>query len=60
MPESHGKGHGSSDPGTQTDLQFNADRKIGRIILTNDNETLYQPYRAMHSIVGQYEDQPAK
>lgn len=52
-------GHGGSDPGAQTDLQFNADRKIGRIILCNvnaeDNEKLYHQYRVIHSILEEYE-----
>jgi hypothetical protein len=52
-------GHGGSDPGVQTDLQFNADSKIGRIILTNvnaeDNETLWTQYREIHDILAQYE-----
>ena len=52
-------GHGGSDPGVQTDLQFNADRKIGRIILTNvnaeDNEELWEQYRGIHKIVARYE-----
>lgn len=53
-------GHGGSDPGVQTDLQFNADRKIGRIILANvnaeDNEALWQAYRKIHTILATYED----
>jgi CubicO group peptidase (beta-lactamase class C family) len=61
-------GHGGSDPGVQTDLQFNADMKIGRIILTNvnaeDNEMLWNQYRGIHDILARYEnkliDQPIK
>jgi len=53
-------GHEGSDPGTQTDLRFKADRKIGRIILTNvnaeDNEIMYQQYRGIHDILSKYED----
>ena len=54
-------GHGGSDPGVQTDIQFNADNKIGRVILCNvnaeDNETLYTQYREIHNIVAKYEQQ---
>lgn len=57
--QSRNIGHGGSDPGIQTDLQFNADRKIGRIILTNvnaeDNETLWKQYRGIHDILAKYE-----
>lgn len=53
-------GHGGSDPGVQTDLQFNADRKIGRVILTNvnaeDNDELWKQYRGIHEIIAKYED----
>lgn len=52
-------GHGGSDPGVQTDLQFNADSKIGRIIITNvnaeDNENLWRQYRQIHNIIAKYE-----
>jgi len=58
--ESRNIGHGGSDPGIQTDLQFNADRKIGRIILTNvnaeDNEILWKQYRGIHDILAKYEN----
>lgn len=58
--QSRNIGHGGSDPGVQTDLQFNADRKIGRIILTNvnaeDNETLWKQYRGIHDILSKYEN----
>jgi len=44
--QSQNIGHGGSNPEVQTDLQFNADRKIGRIILANvraeDNDILWQ------------------
>ena len=57
-------GHGGSDPGVQTDLQFNADRKVGRIILSNvnaeDREELWQQYRGIHDIVARYEDKIKK
>lgn len=57
-------GHGGSDPGAQADLQFNADRKIGRIILCNvnaeDNEELWRQYREIHDILGKYEGALAK
>ena len=53
-------GHGGSDPGAQTDMQFNADRKIGRIIFTNvnaeDNELLWEQYRNIHKVLAKYED----
>ena len=53
-------GHGGSDPGAQTDIQFNADTQIGRIILCNvnaeDNETLWQQYREIHNIIAKYEN----
>lgn len=52
-------GHGGSDPGVQNDLQFNADSKIGRIIMANvnveDNEELWKQYRKIHEILGKYE-----
>lgn len=52
-------GHGGSDPGVQTDMQFNADTKIGRIIFTNvnaeDNEELDKQYRAIHTILKKFE-----
>lgn len=58
--QSRNIGHGGSDPGVQTDLQFNADRKIGRIILTNvnaeDNETLWKQYLGIHDILSKYEN----
>ena len=58
--ESRNIGHGGSDPGVQTDIQFNADSKIGRIVLTNvnaeDNETLWKQYRGIHDILAQYEN----
>lgn len=53
-------GHGGSDPGVQTDLQFNADSKIGRIILSNvnaeDNDNLWEQYREIHAILAKYEN----
>lgn len=53
-------GHGGSDPGVQTDLQFNADSKIGRIILANvnaeDNEKQWAQYQEIHHIIKRYED----
>ncbi|MEM6806028.1 MAG: serine hydrolase domain-containing protein [Bacteroidota bacterium] len=53
-------GHGGSDPGAQTDLQFNADRHIGRIILCNvnaeDNEKLWEQYQGIHKILAKYEE----
>ena len=56
-------GHGGSDPGVQTDLQFNADYKVGRIILTNvnaeDNEILWEQYRGIHQILAKYEQKLA-
>lgn len=52
-------GHGGSDPGVQTDLQFNADSQIGRIILANvnaeDSEVLWEQYRGIHQILAKYE-----
>lgn len=52
-------GHGGSDPGVQTDMQFNADTKIGRIIFSNvnaeDNEALWEQYRGIHKILAKYE-----
>lgn len=52
-------GHSGSDPGTQTDLHFNADSRIGRIILTNvnaeDNEKLWQQYKGIHEILAVFE-----
>ncbi|MEM9671683.1 MAG: serine hydrolase domain-containing protein [Bacteroidota bacterium] len=57
--ESRNIGHSGSDPGVQTDLQFNADSKIGRIILTNvnaeDNDILSEQYREIHRILAEYE-----
>lgn len=57
--ESRNIGHGGSDPGVQTDMQFNADSKIGRIIFTNvnaeDNEELWEQYRGIHEILAKYE-----
>lgn len=54
-------GHQGSDPGTQTDLQFNADSKIGRVIICNvnaeDNEELWVQYRGIHKILDKYESQ---
>jgi len=48
-------GHRGSDPGTQTDLHFNADSKIGRIIIANvnaeDNENLWQQYERILKIM---------
>lgn len=53
-------GHGGSDPGVQTDLQFNADSKIGRIIIANvnaeDDDTLWSQYREIHKIIAKYEE----
>ncbi|MEQ9404269.1 MAG: serine hydrolase domain-containing protein [Cyclobacteriaceae bacterium] len=52
-------GHGGSDPGVQTDMQFNAYSRIGRIIFTNvnaeDNEELEKQYRQIHTILSKYE-----
>jgi len=52
-------GHEGSDPGTQTDMRFKADTKIGRIILTNvnaeDNEVMYQQFLGIHDILDKYE-----
>ncbi|NND34578.1 MAG: serine hydrolase [Saprospiraceae bacterium] len=52
-------GHSGSDPGTQADLQFNLDRKIGRVILTNinaeDNKDLEEQYGDIFSILAKYE-----
>jgi len=52
-------GHSGSDPGVQTDVQFNADTLIGRVILCNvnakDDENLEQQYREIHTILGRYE-----
>ncbi len=54
-------GHAGSDPGVQADLQFNADRRIGRVILSNvnaeDNEELWKQYREIHNLIAKYEDQ---
>ncbi|MBW1296627.1 serine hydrolase domain-containing protein [Aquimarina litoralis] len=54
-------GHSGSDPGIQADVQFNANNKIGRVILTNvnaaDNEKLYREYRKIHDIIAKYETQ---
>lgn len=48
-------GHTGSDPGIHCDIQFNADHPIGIIMLTNvnaeDNETLWEQYRAMQEIM---------
>ncbi|MFY0605880.1 MAG: beta-lactamase family protein [Cyclobacteriaceae bacterium] len=56
-------GHGGSDPGAQADLQFNADRKVGRIILSNvnaeDNDVLWKQYRGIHEILAKYENKLA-
>ncbi|MEM6804365.1 MAG: serine hydrolase domain-containing protein [Bacteroidota bacterium] len=53
-------GHGGSDPGAQTDIQFNADTRIGRIILCNvnaeDNEALWEQYSQIHKIIAKYEN----
>lgn len=53
-------GHAGSDPGVQTDIQFNADSKIGRVIFSNvnaeDNEELWQQYRKIHEILRKYEE----
>jgi len=61
--ESRNIGHGGSDPGVQTDLQFNADSKVGRIIIANvnaeDNEALWEDYKAIHRIVAKYENRLA-
>ena len=58
--QSRNIGHGGSDPGIQADLQFNADKKVGRIILTNvnaeDNDSLWDQYRDIHKILSKYED----
>ena len=52
-------GHGGSDPGVQTDIQFNADTKIGRVILCNvnaeDSENLWKQYREIHTIISRHE-----
>jgi len=52
-------GHSGSDPGVQTDMHFNADSKIGRIIFTNvnaeDNEVLWEQYQGIHNILAKYE-----
>lgn len=63
--QSRNIGHGGSDPGVQTDIQFNADSRIGRIILTNvnaeDNEMLWKQYREIHNILANYENRfPSK
>lgn len=53
-------GHRGSDPGAQADLQFNADSKIGRIILCNvnaeDNEEIWEQYQQIHQILANYEE----
>ena len=53
-------GHTGSDPGVQTDISFNADTKIGRVIMSNvnaeDNEALWKQYREIHRILAAYED----
>lgn len=52
-------GHSGSDPGVQTDVHFNADSKIGRIIFTNvnaeDNEVTDKQYNQIHAILKKYE-----
>lgn len=52
-------GHSGSDPGVQTDVHFNADSKIGRIIFTNvnaeDNEETDKQYNEIHKIIKKYE-----
>ncbi|MGB0777926.1 MAG: serine hydrolase domain-containing protein [Flavobacteriaceae bacterium] len=52
-------GHSGSDPGVQSDLQFNATTKIGRIILSNvnaeDNEDLWGQYQEIHRIISKFE-----
>ncbi|MBK8506547.1 MAG: beta-lactamase family protein [Saprospiraceae bacterium] len=52
-------GQSGSDPGIQADLQFNADTKIGRIILCNVNaeedEALFRDYREIKAILSKYE-----
>ncbi len=52
-------GHSGGGPGIQTDLQFNADSKIGRIIFANVNadedEALLKEYRMIHTILAKYE-----
>ena len=62
--QSRNIGHGGSDPGVGTDMQFNADRKIGRIIFTNtsagDDDKLRKQYREIHTIVAKYEDKIGK
>ncbi|SFR51435.1 CubicO group peptidase, beta-lactamase class C family [Robiginitalea myxolifaciens] len=59
-PKSKNIGHSGSDPGVQTDLQFNADSKVGRIVVCNvnaeDNEKRYQEYLKIHEIVAKYEN----
>lgn len=56
-------GHGGSDPGVQTDLQFNADSKIGRIIICNvnaeDSEELEKQYNEIHKIIRDFEQKVA-
>jgi len=53
-------GHSGADPGAQTDMHFNADNKIGRIILTNvnaeDNDELQAQYRTIHQILAKFEN----
>lgn len=52
-------GHSGSDPGVQTDVHFNADSKIGRVIFTNvnaeDNEVTNKQYNQIHAIIKKYE-----
>jgi CubicO group peptidase (beta-lactamase class C family) len=53
-------GQSGSAPGVQADLQFNANTKIGRIILCNVNagedESIYKDYREIHTILAKYEN----
>ena len=57
--ESRNMGHRGSDPGVQADFQFNADSKVGRIIISNvnaeDNDDLWEQYGGIHKIVIKYE-----
>ncbi|MCB0666589.1 MAG: beta-lactamase family protein [Saprospiraceae bacterium] len=54
-------GERGSDPGIQSDIQFNRTSKIGRVILCNVNadedEILYRDYREIHQILTRYEAQ---
>ena len=56
-------GHRGSDPGIQTDLQFNADRQIGRVIFANvnaeDSEELWPQYEKIQDIIAEFEDRIA-